>query len=92
LHAPERTTEEFLRDARAALVLSERDVEALGRFLSRCDLVKFAKHTARVEDAERAAGMVREFVEKTKSGEATVIVEGPGAVRARLFASGREAA
>lgn len=92
LHAPERTTEEFLRDARAALVLSEDDVEALGRFLNQCDLIKFAKHAPRAEDAERAAGIVREFVEKTRSDGAKVIVEGPGAVTARLMAAEREAA
>jgi hypothetical protein len=87
LRAPERTTEEFLRDARGSTLLSDNDVDALGRFLNQCDLIKFAKHTPSADDGDRAAGIVREFVIKTRAPEATVIIEGPGARTPRLRAT-----
>lgn len=43
-HAPERTTEEFLRELSATDLLSPDQKESLGRFLESCDLVKFAKY------------------------------------------------
>ncbi|MFM9958009.1 MAG: hypothetical protein ACKVZJ_08020 [Phycisphaerales bacterium] len=92
LRAPERTTDEFLRDARASAKLSENDVEALGRFLNECDMVKFAKAQPKQEDGERAAGIVREFIVKTRATEATIIVSGPGAVRGPRLAAADEPA
>lgn len=44
LHAPERTTEEFLDEVQASPTLDEAQKTLLGDFLTRCDLVKFAKH------------------------------------------------
>ena len=44
VHAPERTTEEFLRELAGTSVLSREQKESLGRFLESCDLVKFAKY------------------------------------------------
>jgi len=78
LHAPERTTEEFLVDAKKSAHLGEADVEVLARFLTACDLIKFAKHTPEPGDADRALLTVREFVERTRAPEATVVVSGPG--------------
>ena len=43
-HAPERTTEEFLRELSATELLAKQQKESLGRFLESCDLVKFAKY------------------------------------------------
>ncbi len=43
-HAPERTTEEFLRELSATELLVQPQKESLGRFLEGCDLVKFAKY------------------------------------------------
>jgi hypothetical protein len=43
-HAPERTTEEFLRELSETNLLTEDQKESLGRFLENCDLVKFAKY------------------------------------------------
>jgi Domain of unknown function (DUF4381) len=43
LHAPERTTEEFLLELQATAQLSFSQKQALAQFLERCDLVKFAK-------------------------------------------------
>lgn len=43
-HAPERTTEEFLRELAGTDLLSPDQKESLGRFLESCDLVKFARY------------------------------------------------
>lgn len=43
LRAPERTTEEFLRDLQRTPVLTESQKSSLATFLEQCDLVKFAR-------------------------------------------------
>jgi hypothetical protein len=43
-HAPERTTEEFLRELSATDLLTPDQKQSLGKFLESCDLVKFAKY------------------------------------------------
>jgi hypothetical protein len=43
LHAPERTTEEFLFELQGTAHLSPAQKQSLAEFLERCDLVKFAK-------------------------------------------------
>lgn len=43
-HAPERTTEEFLRELAGTKLLLPEQKESLGGFLASCDLVKFAKY------------------------------------------------
>lgn len=43
LRAPERTTEEFLHDLQATSHLNADQKQTLADFLSRCDLVKFAR-------------------------------------------------
>jgi hypothetical protein len=67
LRAPERTTEEFLAEAGSSMVLFDEDVRVLGKFLSRADMVKFAAVVPGSEEAERAAGLVRDFIERTRS-------------------------
>ena len=42
--APERTTEEFLRELSATELLTKSQKESLSQFLASCDLVKFAKY------------------------------------------------
>jgi hypothetical protein len=42
--APERTTEEFLREIQGTNLLTETQKTTLGDFLQRCDLVKFARY------------------------------------------------
>ena len=44
LHAPERTTEEFLFELQSSMALLPPQKETLGDFLARCDLVKFARY------------------------------------------------
>lgn len=43
LRAPERTTEEFLRDLQRTSALTSDQKSSLAEFLERCDLVKFAR-------------------------------------------------
>lgn len=43
LRAPERTTEEFLRDLQRTSALNQKQKQSLAGFLEQCDLVKFAK-------------------------------------------------
>ena len=42
--APERTTEEFLQELKATSLVTPEQKESLADFLSRCDLVKFARY------------------------------------------------
>ncbi len=42
--APERTTEEFLLELKATSLVTPEQKESLADFLSRCDLVKFARY------------------------------------------------
>ena len=43
LRAPERTTEEFLRDLQKTPALTQQQKASLATFLEQCDLVKFAR-------------------------------------------------
>ena len=74
LHAPERTTEEFLAELRFTQVLSSSHKEVLGEFLTHCDLVKFAKHEPTMEQIQQAFDLVKDFIEKTRSDERKVDV------------------
>lgn len=65
LMAPERTTDEFLAEARRGDALSEGHKTLLEGFLRAADMVKFALHLPRGEDAREALGAARGFVEET---------------------------
>ncbi len=67
LHAPERTTEEFLAELRFTEALGSSDKDVLGEFLTHCDLVKFAKHDPTTEQIQRTFDQVRDFIERTLS-------------------------
>jgi len=43
-HAPDRTTEEFLDELQSSALLALSQKQSLGDFLTRCDLVKFARY------------------------------------------------
>jgi hypothetical protein len=64
LRAPERTTEEFIREAAGSGLLELRHQELVRAFLEQCDLVKFARLRPLPEDAtlafESAVRLVRE--------------------------------
>ncbi len=67
LHAPERTTEEFLAELRFTEVLPSSDKEVLEEFLTHCDLVKFARHDPTTDQIQRTFDLVKDFIERTKS-------------------------
>ncbi len=89
LHAPDRTTEEFLSELRFTGTLAPADKQTLEEFLTHCDLVKFAKHEPTTEQIQRTFDLVKDFVERTKSEECLVDVTdqasaGPAAGREML--------
>ncbi|MFG0252042.1 MAG: hypothetical protein ACF8NJ_04125, partial [Phycisphaerales bacterium JB038] len=67
LQAPQRSTEEFLREARGAAVFQPDQVGRLDHFLHRADLVKFAAAEVHESEAREAADQVRDFVLKASS-------------------------
>jgi hypothetical protein len=66
LHAPERTTEEFLFEVSRDHSLSEEHRELLGAFLQEADLVKFAKFQPGREDMKRAIEAAEKFVRESQ--------------------------
>jgi hypothetical protein len=74
LHAPERTTEEFLAELWRTEALPSSDKEVLGEFLMHCDLVKFARYDPTTEQIQRTFDLVKDFIERTKSEERNVDV------------------
>jgi hypothetical protein len=66
LRAPERTTEEFLRDVSHDGTLTEQHKNLLGAFLTESDLVKFARHRPGEVDRQRAFAAAEKFVEETR--------------------------
>jgi uncharacterized protein DUF4381 len=66
LHAPERTTEEFLYEVSRDRSLSAEHGELLGAFLQESDLVKFAKFLPSANDMDRAFAAAEKFVRDTQ--------------------------
>ncbi len=67
--APERTTEEFLRELGGTDLLSSEQKESLGRFLESCDLVKFAKYEPREPELRELHSSALRLVEETEPRE-----------------------
>lgn len=65
LHAPEQTTEEFLRDRRTERALSRDARNTLRDFLIQCDLVKFAEYLPGTGEIQRAFDICKEFILNT---------------------------
>ena len=70
LHAPERTTEEFLAEAGRSAALSRPHRELLSAFLERCDRVKFARYSPGVGESEEALALAQRFLDETRLDEA----------------------
>jgi hypothetical protein len=66
LHAPESTTEEFLPTATAHPALAGHR-EMLARFLTGCDLVKFARHRPEPASMGELLATAEGFVEATRA-------------------------
>ncbi len=65
LHAPERTTPEFLAEALGKGYFSSQQEVFLSRFLRLCDRVKFARFRPDLEEMSRSFEEVLGFVEET---------------------------
>lgn len=66
VHAPARTTEEFLLEASAADEGLAQRAEGLESFLTQCDLVKYARHRPGPEEAKAMLDGAGQFVEETR--------------------------
>jgi hypothetical protein len=75
-HAPERTTEEFLRELGETNLLTGEQKESLGKFLESCDLVKFAKYEPGENELRELHSSAVRLVEETEP------METPGAALA----------
>ena len=68
-HAPERTTEEFLRELGGTKLLFPEQKESLGNFLASCDLVKFAKYEPGENELRGLHGSALQLIEETEPVE-----------------------
>lgn len=62
IHAPEQTTEEFLRAMQADRRFVAEKARQLSRFLEASDMVKYAAHRPEAQDIEEAFTRAQEFV------------------------------
>ncbi|MHC5114940.1 MAG: hypothetical protein ACYTGP_11000 [Planctomycetota bacterium] len=67
LMAPERTTDEFLAEARRSSALTDEHKTLLREFLRAADMVKFARHVPAASECDAALESARGFVEQTRS-------------------------
>lgn len=65
LRAPERTTEEFIRDALSSRKLSDIHRDLVTGFLEQSDLVKFARHAPGAADMHHALDSAERLVRET---------------------------
>ena len=68
-HAPERTTEEFLRELGETELLTGEQKESLGKFLESCDLVKFAQYEPGENELRELHSSAVRLVEGTEPAE-----------------------
>ena len=68
-HAPERTTEEFLRELAGTKLLLPEQKESLGGFLASCDLVKFAKYEPGESELRELHSSALRMVEETEPAD-----------------------
>ena len=66
LHAPEQTTEEFIREAAAHPLLNPEQKDRVQGFLVQSDLVKFARFTPTAAEADKAYDSAFRLVDETK--------------------------
>ena len=65
LHAPERTTEEFLREISGGPLISRAHQSLLREFLQRADMVKFAQFVPGARETSGAVEAARQFIRQT---------------------------
>ncbi len=69
IRAPHRSTEEFLQEASQSDQLSVDNQTSLSGFLSQCDLVKFARQSANLDQMKQLLASARQFVSHTASAK-----------------------
>ena len=62
IHAPERTTEEFLAELRGSRSPIGKHQKLLEKFLTHCDLVRFAKHTPEKQEIQATFDACKQFI------------------------------
>jgi hypothetical protein len=77
LHAPERTTEEFLDELRRDATLAPPHKQLLEVFLTHCDLVKFAEVVPSPEQIQETFDRCKAFIEQTRADLAPAAGGGP---------------
>ena len=65
LHAPDRTTEEFLTELQSSQRLNDEQKKALAGFLNQCDLVKFARYEPGEPELRDLHGAALRLVDET---------------------------
>ncbi len=76
LHAPERTTEEFLEEIHDNHVLDDKYKVLLGEFLKHCDMVKFAEYKPTNPQIQKTFDICKNFVFETQTENQTKTVTG----------------
>ena len=64
-HAPERSTEEFLRELQRMPQMTEEQKKLLGQFLLFCDLSKFARHDPSEDECRNLHTIAVNLVDET---------------------------
>ena len=77
LHAPERTTEEFIREVSTSRTLRQDHQSLVVDFLTQCDLVKFARHQPGADDMRNAMAAAERLVQET-----IPVIAAPGPIAA----------
>ncbi len=65
-HAPDRTTEEFLYELQNTQFLTPDQKQSLGDFLTRCDLVKFARYEPTEAELRELYDSANRLVDETE--------------------------
>ncbi|MBI3868294.1 MAG: hypothetical protein HY299_07155 [Verrucomicrobia bacterium] len=82
LHAPERTTEEFLQELRRTHHLNSDQKLTLGEFLEQCDLVKFARFEPTETELRSLHRIAERLIDETAPALAEIASPGQGAALA----------
>jgi hypothetical protein len=77
LHAPDRTTDEFLDELRNRSILKEEHKLLLEDFLTRCDLVKFARHEPTEPELRALLDAAFRLIDETKEHESPPSISTP---------------
>ena len=67
IRAPEMTTEEFLWSLERSREFRGGRKETLRKFMTSCDMIKFARHVPLAEEAAESFRFARQLVEETKT-------------------------